>query len=325
VLGELRDGEIEHLRDGKGNDAVAVAISQSLQLSISRIRVTGFARAAKSPARAHAAQVVRNLCGWLAYYWRAAVAAKNSKTAGRGPTYREKAMNKPILILTGIAMLSIGASAASAQAPSTRAPQPKVESAQGRGDKGGREDRREDRHEDKGRGIGRDRVWVEDFEMVEERYQEEGRFEMRERKVWIEEQKVTVHETFMVPEKKIMVKERVLIPEQKVNVDVRVHVEGKWVESEEVRVLGGHRFTFRHINYVWEHDEMRRIEKCIPAHYEDVMIEKCIPAHEECREVVKCIPGHFETVCEKVFIEGCTKTRMVKKSTGGDFEVRARR
>ena len=96
----------------------------------------------------------------------------------------------------------------------------------------------------------------------------------------------------------------------------------KGVEGDEVRTIGRHKVALRHVDYVWEHDEIRKVEKCIPAHYKEVTVERCIPAHEECREVVKCIPGHFETVCERVFIEGCLKKRMVKKCIGGHYVLK---
>jgi hypothetical protein len=216
-------------------------------------------------------------------------------------------MFKPLAVIIGATILSLGASDAHAQRHSPgRNPRRAPEIVQ---------PRQQVRHE---------RVWVEDFELVEERYQEEGRFEMRERQVWIEEQHITVHERFLVPEKKVIVTERVLVPEQKILVDKNVRVKGQFVEyNETMHFATGSCFTFRRIKYVPEHDEIRKVEKCIPAHYVERQVEKCIPAHEECREVVKCIPGHFETVCEKVFVPGCIKTRMVKKCIGGHYEIRA--
>ena len=168
-------------------------------------------------------------------------------------------MFKPLAVIMGATILSLGASDAHAQ---RHAPRHAPETVQ---------PRQQVRHE---------RVWVEDFEMVEETYREEGRYEMRERQVWVEERHVKVHETVMVPEQKILVKERVLIPEQKVFVEVKVRVPGKWVEYDEVRTIGRHQFTFRHVDYVWEHDEIRKGEKFIPAHYKEVTVERCSPAHE---------------------------------------------
>lgn len=228
--------------------------------------------------------------------------AAKTNQLGRCPNNREKAMFKPLAILMGATILSLGAGEVQAQRHGrSRAP-----------------DGCETRHQ-----LRYERVWVEDFEMVEETYQEEGRYEMRERQVWIEERHVTVHEKVLIPEQKIMVKERVLIPEQKVFVEVKVRVEGRIVEYDEtMHFASGACFTFRRIKYVPEHDEIRKVEKCIPAHYQEVMVEKCIPAREECREVVKCIPGHYETVCEQVFVEGCIKKRMVKKCIGGHYVLK---
>ncbi|HRJ79848.1 MAG: hypothetical protein HPKKFMNG_00450 [Planctomycetes bacterium] len=177
------------------------------------------------------------------------------------------------------------------------------------------------------RGCGTyERVWVEEFEMVEERYQEPGRFEHRERKIWVEEQHITVTEQVLVPESKVLVNERVLVPESKYYVEKKVYVEGQIVEYDEtMEFASGHKFTFRRLKYVPAHWECRKIEKVKPAYYEDRQVERCVPAHYVTREVVKCIPGHFETVCEKVWVEGCFKTRMVKKVTGGHYELRLRR
>jgi len=227
-------------------------------------------------------------------------------------------MFKPLATILSVAMLSIGATAASAQRHGgTQVKPARV---------GGRGDNRDGRVRENPRRQYTERVWVEDFEMVEERYQEAGHFEHRDRKVWIEETHVTVIERVFVPESRIIVTERVLVPESKYFVEVKVHVEGKIVEYQETMEFStGHSFTFTRLKYVPAHDECRKVEKCRPAHYEDQQVEKCVPAHHEDREVIKCVPGHFETICEQVFVEGCFKARMVRKSTGGHFEVRPRR
>jgi hypothetical protein len=215
-------------------------------------------------------------------------------------------MFKPLAILMGVAMLSLGASAASAQAG--RAPEVRV------GERSGR---------DNGRGVGQDRVWVEDFAMVEERYKEAGHYENRERKVWVAEQRVTVTERVYVAETRVMVTQRVLVPESKYTVEEQVYVAGQNVTIREAHTMrNGSIHYIDRVQWAPAHYECRQVEKCRPAHYENVQVEKCVPAHYENRDVVKCVPAHYETVCEKVFVEGCMKTRMVRKCIGGHWEVK---
>src|SRR5688572_15160177 len=107
-------------------------------------------------------------------------------------------MFKPLAVLVGLAALGIGSTAISAQS-SFRNP--------GRGEaveRGGRANPREN--------LRRTRVWVEDFEMVEERYQEAGYYTTVERQIWVEETHVIVSERVLVPEAHVTTIERVLVP-----------------------------------------------------------------------------------------------------------------
>jgi predicted nucleic acid-binding OB-fold protein len=222
-----------------------------------------------------------------------------------------------------VGMLSLGATAASAQV-SVRVGRGNVEV------KVGKESRDNDRRNNDRRDNGRDRdvrqerVWVEDYAMVEERYQEAGHYENREVQVWIAESHVTVSERVYVAEAHVWVTERVLVAESHYTVEEEVYVAGQHVTRQVAR-------RDRHgcVTYVNEcvwvpaHYECRQVTKCRPAHYEDKQVKKCVPAHYECRDVVKCVPGHYETVCKRVYVEGCTKTRMVRKCTGGHWETKA--
>ncbi len=104
------------------------------------------------------------------------------------------------------------------------------------GEKSRDNDRRDNGRENgRDRGVGQNRVWVEDFEMVEESYQEAGRYENRERRVWIAETHVTVTERVYVAEAHVWVTERVLVPESHYTVEEQVYVAGQHVTKQVAR------------------------------------------------------------------------------------------
>ncbi len=212
-------------------------------------------------------------------------------------------MFKPTAVLMGVLMLGAVAGQLDAQVnvrirkdTGSRSVEVKVGERNDREDlreKGGRDNRR-----DNDRGIGQERVWVEDFEIVEESYQEAGHYEMVEKQVFVEAKHVKVTERFWVAETHVMVEECVYVAGQ--------HVTRRVAKKDRC----GHTY---YIN----------VCEWVPAHHEKRMVEKCIPGHFENREVCKVIPAHYETVCERVFIEGCIKTRKVKRACGGHWEVKA--
>src|SRR5262245_4690623 len=126
------------------------------------------------------------------------------KNAGPMPSSkREKAMFKPLAILASVAMLSLGATAASAQV-SVKVGRGGVDVKVGRGDN----DRRDNGRRDNDRGVRQERVCVEDFQIVEERYLEAGHYEHRDRQVWVPEAHVTVVERVYVAERHYTVEEQ---------------------------------------------------------------------------------------------------------------------
>lgn len=224
-------------------------------------------------------------------------------------------MFKPLAMLMGAAILSVGATAASAQV-SVRVGHGQVEVKVGKEKKEAR---------DNGRAIGQERVWVEDYEWVEETYREPGHWTTVEKKVWVPEQHVTVTERVLVPERHVVVTERVLVPARHYTVEERVYVAGQHVTTR-VAKRDRHGCIYYVNECVWvpAHYETRQVQKCEPAHYVDKQVKKCIPAHYVDKEVCKVIPGFYKTVCERVYVEGCVKTRKVKKCVGGHWEVRAK-
>lgn len=229
-------------------------------------------------------------------------------------------MFKPLAMLMGAAILSLGATAASAQV-SVRVGHGQVEVKVGKDKKDApREEKR-----DNGRAIGQERVWVEDYEWVEESYREPGYWTTVEKKVWVPEQHVKVMERVYVAEKHVMVTERVLVPARHYTVEERVYVAGRHVTTRVAkRDHCGNIYYVNECVWVPAHYETKLVEKCEPAHYVDKQVCKVIPAHYEEREVCKVIPGYYKTVCERVYIEGCVKTRKVKKCVGGHWDVRAK-
>jgi hypothetical protein len=212
-------------------------------------------------------------------------------------------MFKPLAVLIGLGALTLGAANLDAQSSF-------------RGDRS--IERNNGRSENR-----RTKVWVEDFEMVEERYQEAGFYRTVERQVWVPEAHVTVTEQVLVPETHVTTIERVLVPAGTILVEEEVFVPGRNITIREAHVMRNGRTHY--INRVkWEpaHYEMQMVERCVPAHYENREVTRCIPAHYETRETVKCIPGHYKTVCEQEYVPGCFKTRLVKKCIGGHYEVR---
>ena len=262
------------------------------------------------------------MLGEISLHRRAArVLRRDQNTVGQRSTQREIAMFKPLAILMSVGMLSLGATAASAQV-SVKVGRGNVEVKVGN-EKTERRDNGRDNGRD--RGVGQDRVWVEDFEYVQERYQEAGHWTTVEKRIWVPEQHVTVTERVYVEEQHVWVTERVLVPARHYTVEEQVYVAGQHV-TKRVAKRDRHGCIYYVNECVWvpAHYECRQVEKCEPAHYVDKKVKKCIPAHYEDRQVVKCVPGHYKNVCERVFVEGCWKTRTVKKCTGGHWEVRAK-
>ncbi|RIK62756.1 MAG: hypothetical protein DCC64_09360 [Planctomycetota bacterium] len=196
----------------------------------------------------------------------------------------------------------------------------------GRGKSQGRDEGRRDhgRSDDqRDRGIGQERVWVVDYEMVEERYFQLGHWTTVEKQVWVPDQHVKTIERVWVPEKHVKVIERVWIPGRTEMVEETVYVAGQHVTRRVARRdCHGRIYYTNECVWVPAHYEKKMVEKCIPGRYEDREVCKVVPGHYVDKEVCKVIPGHYKTVCEKVFVEGCYKTRMVKRECGGHWEVK---
>ena len=190
-------------------------------------------------------------------------------------------MFKPLAILMSAAVLSLGATAASAQV-SVRVGHGGVEVKVGK-EKGKKEDRREDKRDNgRDRGVGQERVWVEDFEYVEERYQEPGHWTTVEKQVWVPDQHVTVTERVYVEEQHVWVTERVLVPARHYTVEERVYVAGQHVTKRVARRdCSGNIYYVNECVWVPAHYECRQVEKCEPAHYVDKKVKKCIGGHWE--------------------------------------------
>ncbi|MCC6573428.1 MAG: hypothetical protein IT462_06520 [Planctomycetes bacterium] len=130
-----------------------------------------------------------------------------------------------------------------------------------------REDRREVRRDHK--EVRRERVWVEDFKMVEERYETPGYWTTVEKKVWIAEKHVTVHEDVWVPARHENRREA-----------RRDHCGNIYYVTVCVEVPG--------------HYECREVVKCIPGHYECVTERVYVKGECKTRMVKKVCGGHWE-------------------------------